>query len=343
MWFMMTAQNNPGATDNAHSTPGLGAVVVGVDGSEQSIDALTWAAAEAGRRDHDLEVVMSYSVPTFVATAMDAGYAALDDESLRAGAEQVLRDALATLDERRSETKYGPLQEASRIRAYVETGDAAGALLEYAKNAELVVLGARGRGGFIGRLLGSVSSAVPPHAKCPTVIVPKGSLDRAEVADVVVVGVDGSEQSRVAMLDAAREAVARKCSLRIVWALPPVTGTQAWVPAAIDEEAVMKEMEEQLVGASDWIRHHFEGLEVEAVVEGGVPGQVLIKESEHARIVVTGTRGRGGFKGVLLGSTSQSVLHHSKSPVFVVPKREDERIKNRPDFGPMPIVEEPEA
>jgi nucleotide-binding universal stress UspA family protein len=336
----MTAQNSPDASDKA---PGLGAVVVGVDGSDQSIDALTWAAAEAHRRDLDLEAVMSYSVPTFVATAMDAGYAALDDESLRAGAEQVLRDALATLEQRRSESKYGTLLSADRIRAYVETGDAAGALLEYAKNAELVVLGARGRGGFIGRLLGSVSSAVPPHAKCPTVIVPKGCLERTEVADVVVVGVDGSEQSRVAMLDAAREAEARRCSLRIVWALPPVTGTQAWVPAAIDEEAVITEMKAQLVGAADWIRHHFEGLEVEAIVEGGVPGQVLVHQSEKSRLVVTGTRGRGGFKGVLLGSTSQSVLHHSKSPVLVVPKREDERTKNRADFGPMPEADEPEA
>ncbi|MGO1320366.1 MAG: universal stress protein [Galactobacter sp.] len=337
----MTAQNTPDTTDKA---PGLGAVVVGVDGSEQSIDALTWAAAEAQRRNLDLEAVMSYSVPTFVATAMDAGYAALDDESLRAGAEQVLRDALTSLEERRAQgSPAGELLPANRIRAYVETGDAAGALLEYAKNAELVVLGARGRGGFFGRLLGSVSSAVPPHAKCPTAIVPKGCLDRTEIDNVVVVGVDGSEQSRVAMLDAAREAAARNCSLRVVWALPPVTGTQAWVPAAIDEEAVITEMKVQLVGAADWIRHHFEGLEVEAVVQGGVPGQVLVHESVRARLVVTGTRGRGGFKGVLLGSTSQSVLHHAKSPVFVVPKREDERTKNRPDFGPMPNVDDPEA
>lgn len=337
----MTEENTQDTTDRA---PGEGAVVVGVDGSEQSLDALTWAAGEANRRDLDLELVMSYSVPTFVATAMDAGYAALDDESLRAGAEQVLRDALATLEVRRAEgTAAGELLPADRIRAYVETGDAAGALLEYAKNAELVVLGARGRGGFFGRLLGSVSSAVPPHAKCPTVIVPKGCLEREDVEDVVVVGVDGSERARIAMLDAAREAAARKCSLRVVWALPPVTGTQAWVPAAIDEEAVVKEMQEQMVAAAEWLRHHFESLDVDTMVVGGVAAQVLVKQSATARLVVTGTRGRGGFTGVLLGSTSQNVLHHSKSPVLVVPHRSDERIDNRSEFGPMPRQDDPEA
>ncbi len=336
----MAAQDAPredrASDDLRRETPGAGAIVVGVDGSEQSLDALAWAAAEAARRDLEVEAVMSYAIPTFVATAMDAGYAALDDESLRRGAEQVLRDALADLERRRSEVKDVTFVGPDKVRAYVETGDAAGTLLEYSRNAKLIVMGSRGRGGFMGRILGSVSSAVPPHAHCATVVVPKGSLERTDVDDVVVVGVDGSERARLAMLDAAREAEARDCRLRIVWALPPLTGTQAWVSAAIDYEAVMAEMREQIDAGALWLRHHFKGLDVETAVVEGIPGQVLVKESERARLVITGTRGRGGFAGVLLGSTSQAVLHHSKAPVFVVPNRKDRRVENRADFGPMP-------
>lgn len=331
----MTANESP-REDDVREAPGNDTIVVGVDGSEQSYDALTWAAAEAKRRDLDVEAVMSYSIPTFVATAMDAGYAALDDETLRTGAEQVLRDALLELDRRRLLPDGEHLVSADRVRAYVETGDAAGTLLEYSKTAALVVLGARGRGGFMGRLLGSVSSAVPPHAHCATVIVPRGCLDREDVENVVVVGVDGSERARLAMLDAGREALARECGLRVVWALPPLTGTQAWVSAAIDQDAVIAEMEEQLSAAADWLRHHFEGLAVETRVTQGVPAQVLVEESKRARMVITGTRGRGGFAGVLLGSTSQNVLRLAKSPVLVVPNRKDQRVENRPSFGPMP-------
>lgn len=335
----MTANNSPredNAEDGVRETPGNATIVVGVDGSEQSYDALTWAAAEAKRRDLDVEAVMSYSIPTFVATAMDAGYAALDDETLRTGAEQVLRDALVELERRRLLPDGDQLVSADRVRAYVETGDAAGTLLEYSKSAALVVLGARGHGGFMGRLLGSVSSAVPPHAQCATVIVPRGCLDREDEENIVVVGVDGSERARLAMLDAGGEALARGCGLRVVWALPPLTGTQAWVSAAIDQEAVVQEMEEQLSAAADWLRHHFEGLHVETRVTVGIPAQVLVEESHTARMVITGTRGRGGFAGVLLGSTSQNVLRLAKSPVLVVPNRTDQRVENRPSFGPMP-------
>lgn len=337
----MTAQNTP-REDEHREQPGPGTIVVGVDGSEQSFDALAWAAAEAKRRGLEVEAVMSYSIPTFVATAMDAGYAALDDETLRTGAEQVLREGLADLERRRALPDGDQLVGSDHVRAYVETGDAAGTLLEYSKTAELIVLGARGRGGFIGRLLGSVSSAVPPHAECATVIVPKGCLEREGVDDVVVVGVDGSERARLAMLDAGREALARGSRLRVVWALPPLTGTQAWVSAAIDQEAVVAEMQEQLAAAADWLRHHFTGLEVETRVSDGVPAQVLVEESKSVRMVITGTRGRGGFAGVLLGSTSQNVLRHSKSPVLVVPNRKDSRMDNRADFGPMPEPDQPE-
>ena len=67
----------------------------------------------------------------------------------------------------------------------------------------------------------------------------------------------------------------------------------------------------------------------------GSPVDVLVEESRHVELGVVGTRGRGGFTGMLLGSTSDGVLHHAKGPVMVVPDREDPRLADRPRFGPI--------
>ncbi|HEX2247551.1 MAG TPA: universal stress protein, partial [Arthrobacter sp.] len=143
---------------NAHRGGTPRGIVVGVDGSDQSHCALVWAAQEAQKRRTPLHVITAYTVPVFAASSMDAGYATLDDAVIREGAEAVLQQAVEKLD------NYG-----IEVHATVETGDAAGVLLELSEEAELVVVGTRGRGGFMGRLLGSVSSAVPAHARCPSV------------------------------------------------------------------------------------------------------------------------------------------------------------------------------
>ncbi|MFB0835944.1 universal stress protein [Arthrobacter halodurans] len=302
-------------------------VVVGVDGSDAGLCALSWAAAEAKRRSVPLNIVTAYTIPVFAASSMDAGYATLDDEVIREGAAEVLRQARATVTDPDLE-----------VRTRVESGDPAGVLLELSEEADLVVVGTRGRGGFVGRLLGSVSSALPAHAKCPTVVVPlcvaeppPGTPARREI---VVVGVDGSERARVAVLVAAEQAVARGVPLRIICALPPVSGSLAWMPATVDQEALTFDVRRQMEAGSNWLRSHFPGLVVESDVIDGPPIEVLIRESAAARLLVTGSRGRGGFAGMLLGSTSQGVLHHAKGPVMVVPDAEDPRLADRADFDP---------
>ncbi|MGL3807846.1 universal stress protein [Paeniglutamicibacter sp. R2-26] len=300
-------------------------IVVGVDGSDQGLCALKWAAREAKRRGSVLNIVTAYTIPVFAASSMDAGYATLDDQLIRNGAEEVVRQARATVSE-----------EGLTVRTYIESGDPSGVLLDLSRQAELIVVGTRGRGGFVGRLLGSVSSALPAHAKCPTVVVPVCVANRPEddpeIQDRIVVGVDGSDRARMAVLVAAEMAASRGLSMRIVCALPPVSGALAWMPATVDQEAVTADVRHQMAIGKAWLQSYFPDLEIETDVVEGSPVEVLIRESQTSRLLVTGSRGRGGFAGMLLGSTSQGVLHHSKGPVMVVPDGNDPRLETRQQF-----------
>lgn len=336
----MSEAHMPGAPGHSQ---GRG-LVVGVDGSDQSMCALVWAAQEAERRQSPLHVVTAYTVPVFAASSMDAGYATVDDSVIREGAQAVLDQSIARIAGHHN----------IEIVPRVESGDAAGVLLELSEEADLMVVGSRGRGGFVGRLLGSVSSALPAHSKCPTVVVPlycaprldeagvsapkpKGEpCPRAEdVEKVVVVGVDGSEQARMASLIAAEQAEARGLPLRVVCSLPPFTGSLAWMPTPVDRDALHAEIMVQLNAGKAWLQSHFPQLEISVELLDGPPVEILIEASRTAELVVLGTRGRGGFAGMLLGSTSQGVLHHAKGPVLVVPDREDPRLMDRANFGPM--------
>ncbi|WP_218220892.1 universal stress protein [Nesterenkonia sp. Act20] len=337
-------------------------VVVGVDGSEQSLRAAHWAAAEAHRRMLPLTVVTAYSIPAFAASSMDGGYALMDDSALRQGSEKVIEQAAEFLRDYPGEVHYE-----------VESGDPAGVLLDYSHEAVVLVVGSRGRGGFLGRLLGSVSSALPAHAKCPTVLVPlkfsakesnavttsTGAIPivsasqrpgaaapesviaegahpiRSKDARPVAAGVDGSDFGRVAALVAAREASERGTSLRIVCALPPVGATLVWIPTNIDNDAALKELREKLEAGKRWLHSHYPELQIDAEVIDGTAVDVLVQETRGAQLTVIGTRGRGGFAGMLLGSTSQGVLHHAEGPLMVVPDHEDARLGNRGEFGPV--------
>ena len=333
--------------DPAGDTPGRSVaprgIVVGVDGSDHSKCALVWAAREAERRRRPLHIVTAYSVPIFAASGLDGGYATVDDSVIREGAEAILQQAVTKV------SGYNIDVEAS-----VENGDASGVLLEMSETAELLVFGTRGRGGFVGRLLGSVSSALPAHAKCPTVTVPLICADRlgestddkrvlaerarsrpGPVENAVVVGVDGSEQARVAVLEAAVQAERLSAPLRLVCAVPQYSGSLAWVPAPMDREALFADIRTQLDAGTAWIMSHFPRLKVETQLVDGSPVDILVEASRHVELVVVGTRGRGGFAGMLLGSTSDGILHHSKGPVMVVPDRDDPRLADRVNFGPI--------
>jgi nucleotide-binding universal stress UspA family protein len=140
---------------------------------------------------------------------------------------------------------------------------------------------------------------------------------------VIVVGVDGSEGSVEAIRVAAEEARLRGAELRAVnaWHIPPAVYGAGWAPAPVDldeyrkfgESALEKSIEE--AGAADT------GVTITPVSREGHPADVLLEEAKSADLLVVGTRGLGGFKGLLLGSVSHHLTQHAACPVVVVPPR----------------------
>ncbi|MBD8079037.1 universal stress protein [Cellulosimicrobium arenosum] len=298
-------------------------VLVGVDGSAPSLHAVDWAAAYALRLGRSLHVVCTYSLPSFTASSLDGGYAALDDTAIQEGARAVLEEAQA-----RAQATGVP------TTATVTTGDAAGMLVEMSGEHSMVVVGTRGRGGFTERLLGTVSSALPAHAHCPTVVVPFRQPDGGEAQDElppvkpvrrIVVGVDGSPSAEIALRHAVRQARAWDAELVAVAGVPLGSGAGllAWLPASIDHEQILADMTEGLNVIVD--RYEADsGLTIKRVVLDGSGAELLTEFSAATDLIVVGSRGRGGFRGLLLGSTSQAVLHHSQCPVMVVTKKCDD-------------------
>lgn len=296
-------------------------VLVGVDGSAASLHALDWAVAEALARGLGLRLVVAYSLPSFTAASLDGGYAAIDDETIRAGARAVLDEALLRVGDRVA------------VSGRVVTGDAAAALVDMSHEVELAVVGTRGRGGFADRLLGTVSSALPAHAHCPTVVVPlrvdghplpEGEpLPPVTPVQRIVVGVDGSPQAAVALAHAIREGQAWGAEVHAVAGVPvgSMTGVLAWLPASVDHEQVLRDVAEGLDVVVDQAVAAHPGTVVKRHTLDGTGAELLTEFSTASDLVVVGSRGRGGFAGLLLGSTSQAVLHHAQCPVMVVTQR----------------------
>ncbi|MCL1870941.1 MAG: universal stress protein [Promicromonosporaceae bacterium] len=297
-------------------------VLVGVDGSAPSLHALDWAAAYAKRVGWALHMVCSYALPSFTAASLDGGYAALDDTAIQEGAKSVLVEA-----------KQHVASYDVPVTAAVATGDAAGVLVELSKDYALAVVGTRGRGGFTERLLGTVSSALPAHSSCPVVVVPYRSAtgedaDRRDGNTVheprrIIVGVDGSPSAEMALKAAIRQARVWGAELVAVAGVPVGSGAGvlAWLPAQIDHEQVLADVKAGLDVIVDRYEAENDGLKIKRIVLDGTGAELLTEFSTAADLLVVGSRGRGGFRGLLLGSTSQAVLHHSSCPVLVVNRR----------------------
>ena len=311
-------------------------VLVGVDGSAASLHALDWATAYAHRVGWGLHIVCSYSLPSFTAASLDGGYAALDDTTIQEGAKSVLAEAEARVAD-----------AGVRATTEVATGDAAGVLVELSGDYGLAVVGTRGRGGFTERLLGTVSSALPAHARCPVVVVPlRAEANRgvswsqpgsgpgadaetsttaaaAEIREVrrIVVGVDGSPQAERALQHAILQANAWGAELTAVTGVPVGnSGMLAWLPSNIDREQVLADIGAGMDVLVDKYEAQNPGLRIRRIVLDGTGAELLTEFSTASDLVVLGSRGRGGFRGLLLGSTSQAVLHHAACPVLVVNK-----------------------
>ncbi|MBD3689947.1 universal stress protein [Nanchangia anserum] len=290
-------------------------IVVGVDGSRESLEAARWAAARAKQSGWELDIVCAYALPSYTAASMDSGFAAVDDNAIEASAQAVVAEAAEHV------ASFGVT-----VATIAQQGDPTGTLVELSKSARMVVVGTRGGGGFADRLLGATSSALPAYSHCPVVVVPR-HREGSEFVPVerIVAGVDGSHQSSAALEAAVGEAAAWDATLTAVEAVPMASsaGSLAWLPPAVDRSEILSDVRSQLRTLCDHASADTD-VTVRAHALDGNAAMLLAEFSTAVDLVVVGSRGRGGVRGLLLGSTSQSVLSHSMCPVLVVPSRRSE-------------------
>ncbi len=285
-------------------------IVVGVDGSDQSLDAVRVAAAEAQWRDRPLRIVHAFVWP-MLHVAAGAPVGGPPDAGLRHAAEAVLKDAAAIAAE---------AQPGIEISTDLIPGAPVAVLLQAARDAELVVLGDRGLGGFSGLLVGSVAVQLAAHAAAPVLII-KGFL---RPNGPVVVGVDGSQRSVHAIECAFEEAANRHAELVAVhcWTDPVSTEPGDMLPLVYDVEATEDDEERVMAESLAGYRERYPTVNVRTEVLRHHASKALIERTKDAQLIVVGSRGRGGFSGLLLGSVSQQVLHHSHCPVLIARKKD---------------------
>jgi nucleotide-binding universal stress UspA family protein len=262
-------------------------VVVGVDGSAPGRAALRWAAVEAARRGAALRVVHAYRPPWLVEEI--AAGSRLDTAVLAQA-----RNVLAAAVEDARTTAPG-----TEVTGTTVCSHPVPLLMENAGADSLIVVGSRGHGGFGRVLLGSTGLQLATHATGPVVVV-RGSADRGNAP--VVVGTDGSAPADVAVRAAFEAAAVRGCFLAALRVYP-------YDSRGTGEDALRTALE-------PW-HAKYPDVSVETITTPGDAASTLVALSTTAQLVVVGTRGRGGFAGLLLGSVGQKLIHHAHCPVLI--------------------------
>lgn len=285
-------------------------VVVAYDGSPASATALTWAAREAGSRRARLRVLFAADV----GRGDTGGAAALSQAGHEAGVQ--LADEGAAWA---TQVEGGPVEVA--VETDVRLGSPTASLVEASKDADLLVVGNRGRGAVAGALLGSVAFSVTAQAACPVVVV-RGDTERRPGTDhPVVVGVDSSEGAQAAVEWAADEAMTAGAPLVLLAAWTPPEILAAGYGAAHLPEMVRMSEDLARQGAESALAHASQSrpdLQGEVRLVREKPAKALVAASENAGLVVVGARGHGSIGGLFLGSVSHATIHRSSCPVAVV-------------------------
>ncbi len=297
--------SNPDASDPApgEGPPAAAGVVVGVDLSPSSQGALNWAADTAA----------VYGVPLTLLVAHPDAEGDVEVEEYAEDLEGGVQNAVAGVRARHPElVVHGVRYPTPPVQS----------LLTASETAQLLVIGSRGWEGFTGLLVGSTALNVVPYAKCPVVVVhpaPSGGSSGAAEgphAGQVVLGYDGSVSSNAAAAVAIRHAAAlgtglaaitvrhRRGAITIKQVDPVAAGVGSptasfWAPVILDGSA-------------------FPSVPITYWEAEGRPGAVLVEQSRGAQLLALGSRGRGGFRGLVMGSVSQQLLAHAPCPVGVL-------------------------
>lgn len=282
---------------------GPGTVLLGFDDTSYSWLAADWAATEAELRGCALKVVHS------VGRGADAAYG----ETGVGLTEQVLEGAVGVLDEARA--RLAAAHPGVPIETDLARDDPAEALLTAAQDADLVVVGTRGRGGFAGLLLGSASLKVAAHADRPVVVV-RGDTAKSAHGGIVVGVRDGRDEEAVRF--ALAEAESRKAGVRLVHAWEPLVRSGLRV-------SPVSNVEEERLAHAELLNHaarpvaEYPNVHVDTELFVDSPAAALVQASVQADLVVLPRHPAEGRFGLHLGSVVNAVLHHASCPVAVVP------------------------
>lgn len=297
-----------------------GPILVGYDGSPDAQAALMWAIREAASRHLHLRVV--YCEPDL--TGPDAAAATLAGAPILGagmplsgapiqGAEMPLAGAILGAATREARAAGVPAEGVGRV------GPTAVGLLREGEDASMIVIGSRGLSSVSSAILGSTVAHVASHAGCPVIV----AREQGHVDGPVVVGVDATRDSEETLGWAIDHASRHGLALEVLhaYAIPVYPGVVPYVPP-VEISKATADFEDRLTHEvlAGW-REKYPDVHVTLKVRHGRPGPILAEASERASLLVVGSHGRGAFLGMLLGSTSQSLLHHAHGSVAVLHHR----------------------
>jgi nucleotide-binding universal stress UspA family protein len=287
----------------------MSTIVAGVDGSESALEAVRWAAAEAVVRGDDLRLVHAYVVPMYGYPEFAATFAQLR-EGMRHQGRQWLQEARAAAAAVSSDVS---------VETVLAETEPVNALVEESSRARMTVLGSRGLGGFTGMLVGSVAVGLAGHGRSPVVVV-RAAPRPLDAGAPVVVGVDGSEASTAALRFAFDEAAQHGAPLTVVrtWRGIFLDEAVPRYPLRVDPAEIEEGERAALAEQVAPLRTRYPDVAVDTAVVRGRPVRTLLDHGRTTRLLVVGSRGRSGFRGMLLGSTSQALVTHAPCPVAVI-------------------------
>lgn len=289
------------SSSSAHS-----GIIVGVDGSPQSQNAVVWAARTAALHDSPMTVVHALTDPS-AAAWLDVPLPDVYWGERRTMAEGLLEDAA------RIAREALPAERSITVNQEQFTGSPRAVLVDLSIGAEMVVVGCRSLGAIQRALLGSVSSGLVHHAHCPVAVVHEAPLESASAGAPVVVGIDGSPASDRAVGIAFDEASRRGVDLIALHTWLETTDDFIGVGWPNVREQADEVLAERLAG---W-QERYPDVAVNRVVKMDNPVRELLELSETAQLLVVGSHGRGGIAGLLLGSVSSAVVQCAQIPVIV--------------------------
>jgi nucleotide-binding universal stress UspA family protein len=294
---------------------GITRIVVGVDHSQASESALRWALASAAQRGAIVRVVHVCELSHSPVRSEDDFESRLEYQ-VRASGQRLLDESLEFAK------KNHPGVDVS---THLAVGVARHLLLEESANADTIVVGNRGTGGFAGLLLGSTPLHLASRAHCAVVAVPAASIDRTPGRGVVV-GIDDPENAGLALEFGFREARELREPLIALhaWQLPAVAAAGPVAPLADDVQLAEGELRLWLEESLRPWTTRYPDVGLKRIVTLGHPAEALTEEARHARLLVVGAHSRGDVQSLILGSVSQAVLYHARHarcPVAIVRPR----------------------